>query len=95
MRRYGFLFSLAVPVLLLAQQYRMPLSCVSSGGQPGSGTGYGLNGSLGQVAQDTGRGTGYRLYGGSWQGFNSSGATFPESGWVQLPSLLLAGKARP
>jgi hypothetical protein len=65
-------------------QYLIPWSSVNSGGRPGSGPGYSLNGSAGQAVQGTGTGTGYIGSWGFWYGWGTGGGPSPsESGWVR------------
>jgi len=62
----------AAPLLLLltaltfGDTYLLPWSSTSSGGAPGTGYGFALDGSAGLAVQGTGSGTGYELSGGFW-----------------------------
>ncbi len=69
----------AVVVLLLlvavglGQSYLMPKSVIGSGGAPGAGASYVLNGTAGQAVQGTGAGSGYLGYWGFWYGMAPPG----------------------
>jgi hypothetical protein len=52
--------------LAFAQTYLLPWNSINCGGAPGTGTGYGLNGSAAQAVQGTGSATGYLGYWGFW-----------------------------
>ncbi len=71
-------------------QYLIPWQSCNSGGAPGTGTGYALNGSVGQPVQGTGTGTGgvgpgYRGYWGFWVPMVED----TTHGWTEMTKMLL------
>jgi len=66
-------------------QYLIPVSSINSGGAPGTGTGFVLNGSAAQAVQGTGSGTGYLGYWGFWYGLSQPVDIGPTALMVPAP----------
>jgi N-acetylneuraminic acid mutarotase len=80
----GIILSVLIATLS-AQTYILQRNSINSGGGPGTGPGYNLNGSAGQAVQGTGAGTGYLGYWGFWYGRDTIGGTPPgsDTGWAR------------
>ncbi len=88
MAKYKLTIAASVLLALCAfasAQYLIPRSSINSGGAPGTGTGYALNGSAAQAVQGTGTGTGYLGYWGFWYGLSTPTDLTPTALLVPAP----------